>query len=337
MSATTPPPDPPPAFSSRPRIVILDSFAADQGETQSFWQGLAALGELTLFPRTDPAQRIERAAGALALLTNKVIIDAELVAALPELRYVGVLATGTNIIDLEAARARGVAVTNVPGYATRSVAELVFAMILHFTLDVAGHDAAVKNGAWARSPDFCFFQRPLHELAGKTLVVIGAGHIGGAVARIGEAFGMTVVRAAVPGSSSPGRTPLEQALPLADVVTLHCPLTDATRGLVNQAFLRALKPEAILINTGRGPLIDEAALMAALGEGRLSGVGLDVLSQEPPPADHPLLDRAAPWAARLAVTPHIGWGTIEARRRLARMVALNLEAFLTGQRLHRVV
>ena len=321
------------------RIVILDSFPADQGDVDSFWAGLRALGELVVYPRSADAEVVARARGAFAALTNKVPFHAGAFAALPELRYVGVLATGTNIVDLPAARTAKVAVTNVPGYATESVAELVFALVLHFTHDVAGHAAAVKAGAWAASPDFCFFTKPLVELAGKTLVTIGSGAIGGAVGRIGEAFGMRVVRAAVPGSPSragAARSPLAEALPVADVVSLHCPLTEATRGLVDGAFLGALKPGAILINTGRGALVDEGALVAALADGRLGGAGLDVLAEEPPPADHPLTDPRAPFAGRVVVTPHIGWGTVEARRRLAAEVTANLAAFLRGERRNRV-
>jgi glycerate dehydrogenase len=259
-------------------------------------------------------------------------------AALPSLRYLGVVATGTNMVDLDAARARGIAVTNVPGYAAPSAAQLVFALILRFTHDVAGHDADVKQGRWAASPDFCFFRQPLQELADKTLVVVGSGDIGRAVARIGEAFGMRVLKAAVPGSPSTApRTPLAEALAAGDVVTLHCPLTEATRGLVNAGFLAAMKPEAILINTARGPLVDEPALIAALEQGRLRGVGLDVLSVEPPPADHPLCNRRAPWAARVVLTPHIAWGTVEARQRVRQIVAQNLSAFLAGEKLNRVV
>jgi glycerate dehydrogenase len=326
---------------SAARIVVLDSFAIDQGEPESSWRELAGLGELTVYPRSETAEVVARAGGeTLAVLTNKVPLGAPELAACPALRYVGVTATGTDIIDLEAARARGVAVTNVPGYATESVAELVFALILHFSFDVAGHDAAVKAGAWAASPDFSFFRRPLVELAGKTLVLVGAGSIGGAVARIGEAFGMRVVRAAVPGSparAGQDRTPLAEALPLADFVSLHCPLTPSTRGLVGAPFLAALKPGAILINTGRGALVDDAALAAALASGHLGGAGLDVLAAEPPPADHPLTDPRAPWAGRVVVTPHIGWGTVESRRRLVSEVAGNLAAFLQGQRRNRVV
>jgi glycerate dehydrogenase len=322
------------------RIVILDSFAIDQGEPDDFWGDLAALGALTVHEQSEGGEIVGRARDALAVLTNKVPLGAAELAALPALRYLGVTATGTNIIDLQAARAAGIAVTNVPGYATESVAELVFALILHFTHDVAGHSAAVKVGVWAAASDFCFFRQPLVELAGKTLVVVGAGDIGGAVARIAEGFGMRVIRAAVPGApprAGQPRTPLAEALPGADFVSLHCPLTEATRGLCGAAFLRALKPGAILINTGRGGLVDEAALIEALASGHLGGVGLDVLSVEPPPPNHPLTDPRAPWAGRVVVTPHIGWGTVEARHRLAAEVARNLAAFLAGEPRNRVV
>jgi glycerate dehydrogenase len=318
------------------RIVILDSFAADQGEL-SMWDDLGTLGELTVHARSTHAELIARGASAVAALTNKVAFSAATFAALPDLRYVGVLATGTNVVDLAAARAAGVAVTNVPSYAAASVAQLVMALVLHFSQDVAGHSAAVKAGAWAASPDFCFFTKPLFELAGKTLALIGSGAIGGAVARIAEAFAMRVVRAAVPGSATTaGRAPLADALAVADVVSLHCPLTEATRGMVDARFLAAMKPHAILINTARGGLVDEGALVSALAAGRLGGVGLDVLSVEPPPANHPLTDAGAPWASRVVVTPHIGWGAVEARRRLAAVATDNLRAFLAGRRQNRV-
>jgi glycerate dehydrogenase len=323
------------------RIVILDSFAVDQGEPEIYWRDLRALGEVVIHPQTAEEEIVARCRGDVAaVLTNKVRLGGTELGALPELRYLGITATGTNIIDLEAARAAGVAVTNVPGYATESVAELVFALILHFSLDVAGHNASVKAGLWAASADFCFFRRPLVEIAGKTLVVLGSGAIGGAVARIGEAFGMRIVRAAVPGApvrADAPRVPLHEALALADVVSLHCPLTEATRDLVGAEFLQALPPGAILINTGRGGLVDEAALVAALGSGRLGGVGLDMLSAEPPPPDHPLADPRAPWAARVVITPHMGWGTVEARRRLVSEVARNLAAFMKGEPRNRVV
>lgn len=316
------------------RIVLLDSFAADQGDTA--WPDLRALGELVVHPRTQPHEIIARCQGAAAILTNKVVVSDAVMAALPDLRYIGLTSTGTNVVDLAAARARGIAVTNVPAYSTESVAQLVFAMILHFTCDVAGHDAAVKSGHWAESPDFCFFLHPLRELAGKTLVVVGMGAIGKAVDRIATAFGMRVIPAAVPGSASTGRMPLDLALPKADVVTLHCPLTSATQGLVNRDFLSRIPPGAILVNTSRGAIVDMHALADALASGRLAGAALDVLPDEPPPRDTPLLSPTAPWASRLIVTPHLGWGTVEARRRLAEEVARNLAAFQAGELRNRV-
>lgn len=316
------------------RIVLLDSFAADQGDTR--WPGLQPLGEVVVYPRTEPRMVIERCAGAEAILTNKVVVSDEVIHALPRLRYIGLTSTGTNVVDLGAARARGIAVTNVPAYSTASVANLVFAMVLHFAFRVADHDRAVKNGRWAKSADFCFFLRPLHELAGKTLVVVGMGAIGRAVSRIGSAFGMDVLAAQVPGRDSANRAPLFDALPRADVVTLHCPLVPATKTMVDARFLAVLKPSAILINTSRGGLLDEGALVEALSAGMLGGVGLDVLFLEPPVANHPLLDPRAPWADRLAITPHLAWGTVEARQRLAEQVARNLLAFQKGERLNRV-
>ncbi len=336
------------------RIVVLDGFTLDQGDAE-VWRGLESLGEVRVHARTRPEERAERCRGAAIVLTNKVAVDAALMDATPGLKYIGVLATGTNIVDLEAARARGIVVTNVPGYSTDSVAQLVFALILHFTHDVAGHARDVQAGRWAASEDFCFLRQPLVELKGKTLVVVGSGAIGSAVTRIALAFGMQTIAAQVPGSpSSPAsitspsapsmtqpslqktRTPLEAALPQADFVTLHCPLTEATRGLVDAKFLALLKPGAILINTGRGPLLSQDDLIRSLAFGRLGGVGLDVLAQEPPPADHPLLDPKAPWARKVVVTPHLGWATVEARRRLLEKVLTNLRAFLDGKDLNRV-
>jgi glycerate dehydrogenase len=315
------------------RIVLLDSFAADQGAP---WPALQDLGEVVAHPRTEPGLVVERSAGAEAIVTNKVVLSKDAIEALPGLRYIGLASTGINVVDLPAARARGIAVTNVPAYSTESVANLVFAMVLHFSFAVAVHDRAVKAGRWASGPDFSFFLQPLHELAGKTLAIVGMGAIGKAVARIGSAFGMKIVAAAVPGSTSAARVPLFDALALADVITLHCPLVPATQGLVNARFLAALKPSAILVNTSRGALVDENALLEALRAGKLGGVGLDVMVREPPPAKHPLTDSAAPWADRLVITPHLGWGTVEARQRLASQVAANLAAFLRGERLNRV-
>lgn len=317
------------------QIVFLDSFAADQGAPA--WAEVAPLGTVTLYPRTRPDELAARCENAEALVTNKVVLGEALFAAAPKLRYIGVSATGTNIVDIEAARKRGIAVTNVPGYSTESVAQLVFAHILHFSTRVAAHDAAVKAGDWARSPDFCLFLAPLVELAGKTLVVIGMGAIGGAVARIAAGFGMTVIAAQVPGRpTDASRMPLAEALPKADVVTLHCPLSRATDKLVGADFLAKLRPGTILINTARGGLLDEAAVVAAVESGRLGGLGVDVLGQEPPPAGHLFTKLAAPFASRVVITPHIAWGTAEARARLQREVALNLAAYQSGQKRNRV-
>jgi glycerate dehydrogenase len=316
------------------RIVILDSATTEQGI--DCWAPLRALGEVVIHPRSNPSEAATRSADADIVLTNKVPITAGLLAAAPSLRYVGVLATGYNGIDLEACRKRGIAVANVPGYSTESVAQLVFAFLLQQAQDVAGHAALVRRGGWAAGPDFCFAQQPLRELSGTTLAILGSGAIGSAVARIAAGFGMRVLRCAVPGSSSPGRMPLSEALPQCDAITLHCPLTPSTTKLVGADFLARLKPGAVLVNTGRGGLIDEEALAEALSSGRLGAACLDVLTAEPPPADHPLLRRDAPWADRLLVTPHIGWATVEARTRLVDLATGNLRAFLAGERCNRV-
>lgn len=318
------------------KIVLLDAFTADQGRAP--WPGLDELGTVTNHPRVVEQDLPRLCAGAEVLITNKAPIGGALMEQLvPTLKYVGVSATGTNIVDVEAARRLGVAVTNVPGYSTPSVAQLTIALMLALSTDVAGHASAVKGGAWASCPDFCFFLRPLPEWAGKTLVIVGLGAIGRAVARIASAFDMNVIAAAVPGAPEKSdRMPLTEALPRADVVSLHCPLTKATERMVNKAFLDAMKPGALLINTSRGGLIDEAALIDALDEGHLGGVGLDVLSVEPPAANHPLCNSHAAWAPRVIVTPHMAWGTEEARARLRSEVVHNVRAWLAGQSRNRV-
>ena len=317
------------------RIVILDSFPADQGDTQA-WSELSGLGDVAIYPRTSGDELVARCAGADALLTNKVVVDSAVIAQLPDLKYIGVTATGTNVVSLDAAGERGIVVANVPAYSTASVAQLVFAYILHFASAVTLHDGAVKAGQWAGCRDFSFLSAPIHELAGKTLVTVGTGAIGSAVAAIGAAFGMRHIAAAAPGSPTPGRVPLEEALPQADYVSLHCPLTPQTQHLVNDAFLRQMKRTAYLINTGRGPLVDEAALAAALANGLIAGAAVDVLSQEPPSAGSLLLEANAPWASRLIVTPHIGWATTEARARLIAETIENVRAFAAGKVRNRV-
>jgi glycerate dehydrogenase len=213
---------------------------------------------------------------------------------------------------------------------------MVIALLLHFIEDLPGYVTRVKENAWAEAPDYCFFLHPRVELAGRTMAIFGLGNIGRKVADAARGLGMNVLAAEVPGGSSEGRVPLEAALAQADVVSLHCPLTERTRGFVDAAFLKRMKSGAILINTSRGGLVDEAALLEALARGNLGGALLDVLTVEPPPRDHPLLDPTAPWANRVLVTPHIAWGTVQARQRLIRIVAENFAAFLRGERLNRV-
>ena len=318
------------------KIVLLDAFTADQG--RSPWPGLQNLGSIANHPRVGTGDIALLCEGADAIITNKAVITRELMQQLqPKLRYVGVSATGTNIVDVQAARDLSVAVSNVPGYSSASVAQLTIALMLSLSLDVAGHASAVKGGAWASCPDFSFFLRPLPEWSGKTIMIVGLGAIGQAVASVATALGMQVLAAAIPGApDKPGRVTLLDNLHRADVVSLHCPLTPATERLVNRAFLNAMKPGALLLNTSRGGLVDEVAVANALDEGHLGGVGLDVLTAEPPAPNHPLLNSHAPWAQRVIVTPHLGWGTEEARARLRQEVVLNLEAFIKGERRNRV-
>jgi glycerate dehydrogenase len=316
------------------RIVVLDGFSVDQGELS--WDDLGQLGEVTVHARTAPHEVVARATGATAVLTNKVLLTRAILEQLPDLAYVGIVATGTNVVDFDACRERGIAVTNAPGYCADAVAQFVFAFLLHRLEDIAPYVVDVKANGWSARPDYCYFLHAHTELADKNLAIFGMGNIGKRVAHVGRAFGMNVIAAAVPGGTTEGRMPLDVVLREADVVSLHCPLTDRTCGLVDRAFLHAMKPRAILINTSRGPLIDEPALLDALGDGRPGAVLLDVLGEEPPPRDHPLLDARAPWAGRVLVTPHIAWGKVEARQRLIRLVSENLAAFVRGERKNRV-
>jgi glycerate dehydrogenase len=249
---------------------------------------------------------------------------------LPQLRYIGVLATGYNIVDVDAARERGIIVTNVPGYATASVAQLTLTHLLNLTMGLSQHAQSVRNGGWAAAKDFCYWETPLAEIAGLTMGIVGYGQIGKSVARLAVALGMNVVIAersamAVPPEKGVRQVSLDDLFRLSDVVSLHCPLTPDTRGLVNEYRLSLMKPTAFLINSSRGPLVDESALAHALNEGRIAGAGLDVLSVEPPPPDHPLV-----LARNCHITPHIAWATKQARSRLLAGVIDNLRAFLAG-------
>lgn len=315
------------------KIVVLDGYAANPGDLS--WDGMKALGECVIYERTAPEQVLERAAGAEVVLTNKVVITAEHIAALPDLKYIGVLATGYNIVDVEAARNRGIVVTNIPAYSTDSVAQMVFAHILNICLQVQHYTDEVRNGRWTSSPDFCFWDTPLMELSGKKLGIVGLGHTGSATARIAIGFGMQVC--AYTSKSHFQLIPeikkmeLDELFRECDIVSLHCPLNEQTRGMVNAARLKTMKPTAILINTGRGPLVDEQDLADALNNGTIYAAGVDVLSQEPPRADNPLLH-----ARNCFITPHIAWASGEARQRLMQIAVDNLNGYITGKVVNNV-
>lgn len=317
------------------KIVVLDAYTlnplpvGEESPLHPSWESLAALGELTLYPRTAESEVVSRCAEADLVLTNKAVITAAHLEALPKLSYIGVLATGTNIVDLAAARSRGIPVTNAPGYSTRSVAQHVFALLFELAARTGETDRAVKNGDWVRCPDFCFTVAPFFEMAGKNLAIVGFGEIGQAVARIGAALGMNILvhsRSQKPFDVPIEWVDLDTLWEKADVITLHCPLTDSTKGLINAASLAKIKNTAYLINTGRGPLINEADLAEALKTGQIGGFGADVLSKEPPAADNPLLT-----APNTVITPHIAWASVEARKRLMGTVVENVKAFLSGQ------
>ncbi len=312
------------------KIVILDGHTANPGDLS--WDGLREYGELEVYDRTAPTELLSRAEGAEVILTNKVIIDAKTMAALPCLRYIGVLATGYNVVDIAEAHRRGIVVTNIPAYSTMSVAQMVMAHLLNITNQVALHAESVRRGEWQECPDFSFTKSPLIELDGLTLGIVGLGNTGSATARMAQAMGMQVM--AVSSKTEEMLRPLgirkasgyEQLFSEADVVSLHCPLTDETRHLVNRERLAQMKPTAILINTGRGPLLDEQAVADALTEGRLYAVGVDVLTEEPPRKGSPLIT-----APRCYITPHIAWASAAARRRLVSIATSNVAAFLSGE------
>jgi glycerate dehydrogenase len=310
------------------KIVVLDGHALNPGDLS--WANLEKLGSCTVYDRTLPAETVSRAAVAEIVLTNKTLLPREIIERLPRLRYIGVLATGYNVVDVRAARERNIPVTNVPDYATASVVQMVFAHLLNLTLHVADHGHGVAEGRWSRSEDFAYWDFPLIELAGLTLGIIGFGRIGRATAEAARGFGMNVLAYDV---SPPAEQPdhvrfvgLEELFRRSDAVSLHCPLTADTQRLINAERLSWMKSSAVLINTGRGPLVDERALAEALNAGRIAGAGLDVLSIEPPPNDHPLLR-----AKNCCITPHIAWATAAARKRLLDTVVANVRAFLAGR------
>lgn len=310
------------------KICILDGYSLNPGDLD--WSPVERLGDVTLFDRTPADKIVERAADADIVLTNKVPFSADTLRQLPRLRFICVLATGYNIIDTEAAARQGVVVANIPAYSTMSVAQMAFAHILNITNHVASYAREVADGKWTNCPDFCFWDSELTELAGKTMGIVGLGNTGMATARIAVAMGMKVVALTsksadtLPEGITPA--PLDDVLASADVVSLHCPLTPSTRHLINAASIAKMKPSAILINTGRGPLVDEQAVADALNGGRLAAFGADVLSQEPPRGDNPLLS-----ARNCFLTPHIAWATLEARTRLMSTATENVRQFIAGE------
>lgn len=310
------------------KICILDGYSLNPGDLD--WSPVERLGDVTLFDRTSADKIVERAADADIVLTNKVPFSADTLRQLPRLRFICVLATGYNIIDTEAAARQGVVVANIPAYSTMSVAQMAFAHILNITNHVASYAREVADGKWTNCPDFCFWDSALTELAGKTMGIVGLGNTGMATARIAVAMGMKVVAMTsksadtLPEGITPA--PLDDVLASADVVSLHCPLTPSTRHLINAASIAKMKPSAILINTGRGPLVDEQAVADALNGGRLAAFGADVLSQEPPRGDNPLLS-----ARNCFLTPHIAWATLEARTRLMSTATENVRQFIAGE------
>lgn len=308
-------------------IVVLDGYTLVADDLN--WDGLKALARCTIYDRTPEAEIVSRSLIADAVLINKVPIDAEAIAQLPKLKYIGVTATGTNIVDLAAAKVRNIIVTNVPGYGTQSVAQLVFAHLLNLAQQVSDHAALVRAGRWASSPDWCFWVTPQIELAGLTMGILGFGAIGCEVAKIAHAFGMKIIATNRSKTGHPDyvqMVDLDALFRTADVLTLHCPLTSETREIVNRERLATMKPSAFLINTGRGQLVDEQALADALSAGKIAGAGIDVLSVEPPPADHPLVK-----APNCFISPHIAWATKSARARLLDAAIDNLSAFLAGK------
>lgn len=309
------------------RLVVLDGHTLNPGDLS--WRELEALGELTVHARSAPAEVAERIADADIVFTNKTPLSAELIQGAPKLRYIGVLATGFNIVEVDAASARGIPVCNARGYGSESVAQAVFGLILNFSNHTAAHGDTVTAGDWAKSPDFCYWTSPLLELQDRTLGIIGPGAIGRATARIAQGFGMNVIASTRdPSRPAPAgvtwRT-VEQVFAESDFVSLHCPLTPETEKLVDAGILQSMKSTAFLINTSRGPLIDEPALADALWAGTIAGAGLDVLSVEPPPADHPLFN-----VPNCVITPHIAWATQAARSRLVDITVENLRQFLAG-------
>ena len=310
------------------KIVVLDGYTLNPGDLS--WKCLEALGECRIYERTATEETVSRAANAEIVLTNKTVLSREIIEKLDALQYIGVLATGYNVVDIDAAGNRSILVSNVPTYGTESVAQMVFAHILNLTQNVGYHARTVSEGRWNQCPDFCFWDTPLIELQGLTMGIVGFGRIGRATAKLAQAFGMKVIAydVTLPPEMPEGceMVTLEDLFQMADVISLHCPLTPETENLINTQRLALMKPTAFLINTSRGPLVDEQALADALNNERLAGAGLDVLSVEPASEHNPLIT-----AKNCYITPHIAWATRAARKRLLQVAVDNVTAYLAGK------
>ena len=317
------------------KIIVLDGYTSNPGDLS--WEAFEELGELIVHDRTKPEEVVERCSGCEVVFTNKVGMDAGIMDQLPDLKYIGVLATGTNVIDLEYAAEKGICVTNIPGYGTDSVVQHILAFMLHFSSKVSKHNGAVHEGEWVNSKDFCFTLGTLNELSGSTLGIIGLGTIGRELAKVADAMGMKIIAV---HQSSMNRLelpyevewlPLDEVFARSDFLSLNCPLTPETEKVVNAERLQKMKSSAVLINTGRGPLVNEQALADVLNQGIIAGAGLDVLSTEPPSADNPLLT-----AKNCVITPHVAWASLQARKRLLDIAADNLSAYLKNEPQNRV-
>ena len=308
-------------------IVVLDGFALNPGDLS--WEGLKQLGKCQVYDRTKPADIFDRIKNAAVVITNKSVLDQQVIDRLPHLRYIGVTATGYNVVDVQTASRKGIVVTNIPAYSTDSVAQLVFSHILNVANRVEMHATSVASGEWVQSPDFAYWKSPQMELAGKTLGIVGFGRIGRKVAQIGLAFGMKVIfnnrSKIIDAPVGMHQLTLEEVCAQSDVLSINCPLSQENAAFVNQQLLQAMKPSAILVNTGRGGLVNESDLANALNSGVIAVAGLDVLSTEPPKPDNPLL-----FAKNCFITPHIAWATLEARQRLMNMTVENLQCFISG-------
>jgi glycerate dehydrogenase len=309
------------------KIVVLDGYGVNPGDLS--WETLEALGDVEVYPRTAPEDVIDRCFNAEIILTNKVVINKQILVSLPRLKYIGVLATGYNVVDVDTASDLDIIVTNIPAYSTDSVVQMTFAHILTMTNRVEHYTQQNRNGRWSNNPDFVYWDTPLIELAGKTMGIVGLGNIGMKVAQLARCFGMEVYAFTSKASSllpeGIQKTTFEGLLSVSDILSLHCPLNRSTREMINASSLAKMKEGALLINTGRGPLVNEADVAEALRSGHLGGYGADVMCQEPPAEDNPLFS-----APNAYITPHIAWATFEARKRLIAIAVGNVKAFIDG-------